>query len=97
MDQPKSCILFTLNPDFSLKIDLGIYEKEIVLERFAEYVRQQNKMGNWLDDLNVPNETKEQYLPQFMKLIDSVGFLMNLLKYAGIPEKDLLEMLKVPF
>jgi|GEM_PF-1259738 len=97
MELQKSCLSFSLNPDFSLKIELGIYEKEVILNRFKEYLGQHNKMGNWLDDPKVPMQQKEPYIPHFMNLMDTLNFLIKFLKYAGIPESEITEMLNIPF
>ena len=97
MDEQKSLLNITINPDFTLKIELGVYEKQVIATRFKDYIHQYNMMGRWLDDISVSAEQKEMYLPNFLNLHASLNFLMNLQKLAGVSEKDLAETLNIPF
>jgi len=97
MEKGNSLIEITLNPDFTLKIELGVYEKQVIANRFKDCVHQYTMMGKWLDDISVPTEQKETYLPLFLNLHASLNFLMNLQRLAGVSERDLAETLNIPF
>jgi len=87
----------TINKDFTLNIKLGVYEKQVLTNRFKEHLQQYNKMGRWLDDPAVPTELKEQYLQNFLNLHDSLNFLIKLLRYSGTTDNEIAETLNIPF
>lgn len=95
-EQAQNSIILELADDYNLSIKLGKYEKIYLCSEFAKLMKEYNKAAKWLDDSKIPVEQKEPYLPIFRNLLHSMDFLYQLLKMAGLSDKDIMQI-DIPF
>lgn len=97
MDMDQHVFKIALQPDYTCKIELGVYEQLAALDELVKMAEIHEKMGKWLNDPNVPMAQKEKFQQTFQNLLHSISFLWDLLKKAGATEADLKEHMEIPF
>lgn len=86
-----------LQQDYTCRIELGGYERLAALDELAKCARTRDKMARWLDDPSVPQEQKEPHMQTFQNLLQTISFVWDLLRRAGVTESELKEHMEIPF
>jgi hypothetical protein len=89
---------FILDNNCKLKIELTEEEKRNVA--WGDYGNIQNqywKMCKWFDDPNVSDTEKNNYMQHRKNAQGSVEFMRLFLRLAGLTEKEIEEIDKIPF
>lgn len=86
-----------LDKDYSLTIQMGYEERMDTMTQLKKAYETHCKMAKWLDDNRVSGDEKDRYQPMFLNLMHSISYLWDLLKKAGVDEKEIKNHLNLPF
>jgi len=84
-----------VNPDYTLKVELGIWAQEHLAHKLVEVNKQLDMISKWLETASP--EQKKKYEPSKINMMMSRSFLTYLLDLAGITDKELETLLNLPF
>ena len=57
-------------------------------EQYNRLIAVENKIGDWLDDPNIPIEAKEPRIPQYQELTEKLSELLNKMTDKGLYYSD---------
>ena len=97
MDNNSNVFKIRLQSDYSLKIELGEYEKLAALGELSRCIDKNEQIQKWMDNESVPKAEKEKYEPMFVSLLRSISYLHDFLIRAGVSKEEIEENVKLPF
>lgn len=82
---------------YSVTYEIGEKDKQKLLADFSKLIDESTKMMVWFNNSQVSADQKLEHFSSLYNILEGLHQMLVIMLKAGIPERDIMESLNIPF